>query len=128
MRIVLAFDREFRVYIEAIAEALRTFRSNVEVALTEVGNLEAEVDRLAPQLVISTSHISSNPVDPKLIGSIELSPEPGQTAKFRAGERHWESTNPTLGEILSVVDEARWLHMASPEAESTGPDEEEDSS
>jgi hypothetical protein len=117
MRILLAFESEYRVYMEAIAEALRTFRSNVEVALTDSRELEAEVDRLAPQLVISTSHISSNPVDPKLISSLELSPEPEQPSRFRAGERHWESTNPTLGEILSVVDETRGLHMTSHEAE-----------
>jgi hypothetical protein len=120
MRILLAFDREYRLYIEAIAEALRTFRSHVEVALTEVGNLEAEVERLDPQLVISTSHILTNPVDPKLIASAELTPEPNQPSRFRLGERHWESTNPTLGEILSVVDETRSLHMRSHEAESAG--------
>jgi len=118
MRILLAFDREYRLYIEAIAEALRRFRSHVEVALTETGNLETEVDRFEPQLVFSTSHISSNPVDPKVTASAELSPEPNQPSRFRLGERHWESTNPTLGEILSVVDETRSLHMTSHEAES----------
>ena len=117
MRILLAFEREYRLYIVTIAEALRTFRSNVEVALTEVGNLEAEVERLAPQLVISSSPIPTNPVDPKLIASTELSVEPDQPSRFRLGERHWESTNPTLGEILSVVDETRRLHMTSREAE-----------
>jgi hypothetical protein len=115
MRILLAFDREYRLYIEAIAEALRTFRSHVEVALTDSGDLEAEVERLAPQLVISTSHIPSNPVDPKLIASAELSPEPNQSSRFRLGERHWESTNPPLGGIFSVVDETRSLYMASRE-------------
>ena len=119
MRILLAFDREYRLYIEAIAEAMRTFRSHVEVALTETGNLEAEVDRYEPQIVLSTSHISSNPVDPKVTASAELSPEPNQPSRFRLGERHWESTNPTLGEILSVVDETRSLHMTSDEPEST---------
>ena len=118
MRILLAFDRESRLYIEAIAEAMRTFRSNVEVALTDSGNLEAEVDRFDPQLVFSTSHISSNPVDPKVTASAELSPEPNQPSRFRLGERHWESTNPNLGEILSVVDETRSLHMTSHEEES----------
>jgi hypothetical protein len=120
MRILLAFEREYRVYIEAIAEAIRTFRSHVEVALTEAGNLEAEVDRFDPQLVFSTSHISSNPVDPKVTASAELTPEPKHPSKFRLGERHWESTNPTLGEILSVVDETRSLHMTSHKAESAG--------
>ena len=113
VRVLLAYEGEYQPYIEAIAEALRTFRSHVEVALTEAGNLEAEVDRFDPQLVISTSHISSNPVDPKLIASVELSLEPNQPSRFRLGERHWESTNPTLGEILSVVDITRWRHMTS---------------
>lgn len=120
MRILLAFEREYRLYIEAIAEALRTFRSHVEVALTDAGNLEAEVDRFDPQLVISSSPIPTNPVDPKLTTSVRLTPEPNQPSRFRLGERHWESTNPTLGEILSVVDETRSLHMTSHEAESAG--------
>jgi len=129
MRVLLAFDREYPLYIEAIAEAIRTFRSNVEVAVTEAGNLEAEVERLAPQLVISTSHIPPNPVDPKLISSLELSLEPEQTSKFRAGEHHWESTHLTLAQILSLVDETTWLYRTSPEQVPThAADQEEESS
>jgi len=29
------------------------------------------------------------------------------------GERHWHSANPTLGEILSVVDETKGLFRSS---------------
>src|SRR3954468_23479063 len=125
MRVLLAFEEEYRVHIEAIAEALRTFRSHVEVALTNTEGLEAEVERFAPQLVICSSPIPSNPVDPQLISSIELSPEPDQPSRFRVGERHWESTNPTLGETLSVVDETNWLYKTSQEEELTENDEAE---
>ena len=125
MRILLAFDEDYRVYIEAIADAIRRFRSYVEVALTHYGELEAAVERFNPQLVISSSHIPSNPVDPQLIASIELSPEPDQPSRFRIGERHWESTNPTLGETLSVVDETNWLYKTSREQEPTDTDEAE---
>ena len=128
MRVLLAFDREYPLYIEAIAEAIRTFRSNVEVAVTEAGNLEAEVERLDPQLVITTSHIPPNPVDPKLISSLELSLEPEQTSKFRAGERHWEATYLTLAEILSLVDETTWLYRTSPEQEPTHAADQEEQS
>ena len=110
MRVLLVFEEEFRVYAEAIAEAIRTFRSHVEVALTNTRGLEAEVERFHPQLVISSSPIPSNPVDPQLMASIELSPEFDQPSSFRVGERHWESTNPTLGETLSVVDETNLLY------------------
>jgi hypothetical protein len=112
MRVLLAFEEEYRVHIEAIAEALRTFRSHVEVALTNTEGLEAEVERFVPQLVICSSPIPSNPVDPQLISSIELSPDPDQPSSFRVGERHWESTNPTLGETLSVVDETSLLYSS----------------
>ena len=117
MRVLLAFEEEYRVYIEAVANAIRTFRSHIEVALTNTEELEAEVERFDPQLVICSSPIPPNPVDPKLISSIEISPDPDQPASFRVGERHWESTNPTLGETLSVVDETNLLYRASREAE-----------
>ena len=126
MRVLLAFEEEFRVYGEAIAEAIRTFRSHVEVALTNTEELEAEVEHFHPQLVISSSPIPSNPVDPQLMASIELSPEFDQPSSFRVGERHWESTNPTLGETLSAVDETNLLYMASREKEPTDTDGEDE--
>jgi hypothetical protein len=123
VRILLAFEEEYRVYINAIADAIRTFRSYVQVAVTDTGRLEAEVERFDPQLVICNAPIPSNPVDPQLIASIELSPEPDQPSRFRVGERHWESTNPTLGETLSVIDETNWLYVTSREAEPVDTDE-----
>lgn len=113
MRVLLAFEEEYRLYMEAVADAIRTFHSHVQVAGTNPGGLEAEVERFDPELVICSSPIPSNPVDPQLIASIELSVEPDQASRFRVGERHWESTNPTLGETLSVVDETNLLCRTS---------------
>lgn len=111
MQVLLAGDEDYRLYTEATANAIRTFRSHVEVALTNMGELEASVERLDPQLVIvSGTAIPKNPIDDKLIGHAELSPEPDRPSKFRVGERFWESTNPTLGEILLVVDEVEELN------------------
>src|SRR5215211_8772518 len=128
MRVLLASDRKHPLYIGAIAQAIRMFRSHVEVVETDAGNLEADVERLAPQLVISTSQISPNPVDPKLISSLELSLEPEQTSKFRAGEHHWESTHLTLAQILSLVDETTWLYTTSPEQVPTHAADQEEAS
>ena len=119
MRVLLAFEDEYRVYMEAIAAALRTFRSDVEVALTDDRNLEAELERIDPQLLISSPPLPENPVDEELVARIELSPEPSQTSRFRVGERHWETTNPTLGEILPVVDEAKRLFRTFHDKEAT---------
>ena len=129
MRVLLAFEQDYRVYLEAIAKAIHTFRSHHQVALTKTQELEAQVERFDPHLVICSLPIPSNPVDPQLIASIELSPEPEQASRFRVGERHWESTNPALGEILSVVDETNWLYIrTSSEAEPLDTGEEEEAS
>ena len=119
MRILLAFEDEYRVYVEAIAAALRTFRPDVEVALTDGRSLKVELERLDPQLLIRGPPLPENPVDEELVARIELSSEPAQASRFRVGERHWESTNPTLGEILPVVDEAKRLSRTSGEQNAT---------
>jgi hypothetical protein len=115
MRVLLAFEEEYRVYMEAMAAALRTFRSEVEVTLADGRSLEAEVERFDPQLLISTLPIPENPIDEGLVARIELSPEPDQPSRFLVGERHWETMNPTLGEILPAVDEAKMLLRRSRE-------------
>ena len=116
MKVLLACDGEYRPYLEAIANAIRAFRSYVEVAVIDLEELETRVERLHPQLVIvSGARVPSNPVDPQLLGHIESFPESEQPSKFRVGERSWEATTPTVGEILSVVDEVHALYRSSRE-------------
>jgi hypothetical protein len=112
MRILLSFEKEYRLYMEAMAAALREFRSDVEVALVNGEELETEVERFDPQLVITSPPVPDNPFDNGL-AHIELSPDPQQPSRFRIGERQWERTNPTLGEILPVVDETKKLYRTS---------------
>jgi len=116
MRVLLSFEEEYRLYMEAMAAAIREFRSDAEVAVAKAGELEAEIERFDPQLVITSSPVPENPVD-KRLAQIELSPDANQLSRFRVGERRWESTNPTLGELLLVVDEAKRLLRTSREQE-----------
>jgi len=119
VKVLLACDGVQRLYTEALARAIRTFRSYVEVAVIDMGELETEVDRLHPQLVIvSGASIPPNPVDLQLLGHIELSPKSEPLSRFRVGERFWEATNPTtLGEIFTVVDEVQVLYSTFRERE-----------
>jgi hypothetical protein len=112
MRVLVSFEEEYRLYMEAIAAAIRRFRSNVEVVTAEGEELESEVERFDPQLIITSPPNPENPVDDGL-ARIELSPDPQQASRFRIGERRWERTNPTLGEILPVVDETKKLYRTS---------------
>jgi len=119
VKVLLACDGVQRLYTEALARAIRTFRSYVEVAVIDMGELETEVDRFHPQLVIvSGASIPPNPVDLQLLGHIELSPKSEPLSRFRVGERFWEATNPTtLGEIFTVVDEVQVLYSTFREQE-----------
>ena len=108
MRVLLSFEEQYRVYGQAMAAAIRQFRPGVEVAVCDGEDLEEEAERFDPQLVIYSPPVSENLVDTRL-ARIKLSPEPDQPSRFRVGDRHWETTNPTLGEILPVVDETKRL-------------------
>lgn len=112
VRVLLSFEEEYRLYMEAMAAAIREFRSDAEVAVAEAGELEAQMERFDPHLVITSPPVPENPVDERLT-RVELSPDANQPSRFRVGERRWESTNPTLGEILPVIDETKRLLRTS---------------
>jgi hypothetical protein len=116
MRVLVALEDEYRTYMEAMVAAIREFRPDIEVVAITGGSedLEAGVTRLDPQLVICNPPVPENPVGERL-ALIELSPDSTRATNFRVGERRWQSMNPTLGEILSVVDETKGLFRASRE-------------
>ena len=116
MKVLLALEKGYSTYMEAMAAAIREFRPNIEVVAIAGGSeeLEAAVKRLDPQLVICSLPAPENPVGERL-ALIELSPDSARPTKFRVGERRWQSVNPTLGEILSVVDETKGLSRTSRE-------------
>jgi hypothetical protein len=116
MKVLLALEEEYRTYMEAMADAIREFRPSMEVVAITGGlqDLEAETECLDPQLVICSPPVPGNPVGERL-ALIELSPDSARPTKFRVGERYWQSANPTLGEILSAIDEAKGLFRASRE-------------
>ena len=122
MRVLLSFEKKYRVYGQAMAAAIRQFRPDVEVAVVNGEDLEEEAERFDPQLVICSPPVPENLVDNRL-ALIELSPEPNQPSRFRVGERRWESTNPTLGEILPVIDETKRLRREAREQEEEEPND-----
>ncbi len=72
--------------------------------------LEAEVKRLDPQLVI----FSSRPDLAEALGDevpswVRLSQHPERPWRIRVGERRGELLNPTLEELISVLDETERL-------------------
>ena len=113
MRVLLAFEEQYRTYMEAMQAAIRAFRLEVEVlvaAAADAEELAAALERADPHLLVicNCPPTSYNLLDARP-ARIELSVETDRPSTFRVGERIWESTNPTLGEILPVIEETKKL-------------------
>jgi hypothetical protein len=54
----VAFEDQYQTYREVIAAAIQVLRPQVEVSTTDLDDLEAQVARLNPQVVISSQNRS----------------------------------------------------------------------
>jgi hypothetical protein len=108
MRVLVAFEDDYRTYRETIAAAIRVLRRpHAEVETAELGELAEHIERFDPQLVICTR---ANTVDPGGRPAwVELSVDPLEAAKVCVGGRYSERTNPTLDVLLGVIDEVEEL-------------------
>jgi hypothetical protein len=99
----VAFEESYRIYRETIAAALRVLRPETEVKSTILEELEGELERFDPQVVICSGH---KEVEPGIrLAWIELSIDPTMPNKISVGGRHYERTNPTMEELLKVIEE-----------------------
>ncbi|QIN78748.1 hypothetical protein GBA65_09690 [Rubrobacter marinus] len=105
MRILVAFDDEYRAFREAISGALSALRPEDEVeaaALPAIGDKVAAFD---PHLVIASL--------PGAFGTgaawVELSPEPDRPSRVCVGGRRSEAYNPSMDDLVAVAEEAEGL-------------------
>ncbi len=116
-RILVAFEDDYHAYASALATAIRVARPHLDVAAAGLEALQTEVARLDPHLVISSL---PNPAteqedeEGKLrLAWVELSVDPHLPSKFCVNGRRWESLNPSLEELLDVVEEVEQLLLSS---------------
>ncbi|QIN81224.1 hypothetical protein GBA63_00275 [Rubrobacter tropicus] len=107
MRLLVAFEEEYRAYQGAISSAIQVLRPGVEVEATGADALKEGLDRFAPQAVICSRPEGPDP-DGR-VAWIELPPEPDRTAVARLGDHRFELDNPSLETVLEVVDRAELL-------------------
>ena len=91
IRVLVAFDNAYRAYREVIGAAIRVLRSQVEVTTTDLDDLEAEVARLDPQVVISSRDKPASL--PPVVTWAKVPIEPGS-----------QTSDITLEMLLAVVD------------------------
>jgi hypothetical protein len=103
IKILIAFEDEFRVYQGTIAATIRILRPHSEVETTGLEVLGEKVESFDPRVVISSQ--------PRIASSdgvsawIELCIDPAQPTKIYAGERCSEMFNPTVDKLVAVLDE-----------------------
>jgi hypothetical protein len=103
IKILVAFEEDFRAYRETLAYAFQRLRPHVEVLTSGVETLDMELKRYGPQAVITSR--------PRSRGSegvtvwVELSVDPLKTTKVQIGERCSQMLNPTLERLLALVDD-----------------------
>ena len=115
-RILVAFEDDYQAYTDALSNAIRAARPHLKVTTATLEALQREVARLDPHLVISNLPNPATEQEGKLLlfpAWVELSLDPHLPSKFRVDSRRWESLNPSLEELLNLVEEAEQLALSN---------------
>ena len=118
MRILMAFDDGYRAYGDALSNAIGAVRPHLNVTTVGMDALQTQVARLDPHLVISNAPNPAAEQDEEEEGKlvlawVELSVDPRRPSQFCLSGRRWQSLNPSLEELLDVVDETELLVLSS---------------
>jgi hypothetical protein len=108
VRVLVAFEDTYRAYGDAIVRAIRSTYPRLEVlAVADVRELEAQVALFDPHLVITSR--SSHPASPASrhgrLSRVKLSVDPNQPSLLCVDGQVRESLNPSLEELLVVVED-----------------------
>jgi hypothetical protein len=107
MRILIAYEDSHRSYGQTLAGAIRGLWPVVETAVVQVRELEAEVGRFDPHLVVCNR---PNTIDPGgRLAWLRLSDEPEEPSEFCLAGRRWGAENPGLDEVLAFIEETEKL-------------------
>ena len=108
MRALIVYEDSHRSYGEAMVGAVRASRPGLEeVALAHLRDLEAELERLDPHLVVS-----SRPNTFETGGRaawVLLSDDPEEPSEVCIDGQHRSLENPGLEEMLEIIDETEKL-------------------
>jgi hypothetical protein len=113
VRVLVAFEEEYRIYQDAIMRTFRLLRPHIEVSVAELGTLEAKVAHLDPHLVICDR--------PDAVGAADVpawlvlpTKDYGHSAKLCLGGEYSEVNGLGLDELLRIVDGAERLVRTNP--------------
>ena len=104
MKVLVAYEDKYRFYRQVIARAIGNLRPQLEVRCARLEKLERELVLFDPHVVVSSQ---ANDVDRgSRTAWVELPVEPSYPADIRLAGDRTKTENPTLADVLSVLDEA----------------------
>jgi hypothetical protein len=108
IKIIVAFEDEFRAYQGTLAAAIRILRPEAEVVTAEPEKISGVAKRFGPDIIIG-----SPCKDADLEGVpawIELSLDPAQLTKVNVDGEYSEMANPTLDKLLAIIEKVAQLN------------------
>ena len=115
MRILVAFEDDYRVYREVIAAGISILRPHVEVETASLEALGERIEHFNPELVICGGHEATP--SGGTAAWVEIPLDPLQPAKLWVGERYSERSNTTVEELVAVIDEVEELTQTNGDIE-----------
>jgi hypothetical protein len=109
-RVLVVFEEDYRSYREAIACALKSLRPRAEVMVAELDKLEAEIERVSPDLVICSQPKAGDSSD-RFVW-VEVPADPNRPSAICLEGRCSKTTHLTLDDLLSIVDAAEAFSRA----------------
>ena len=105
LRILLA--NEPRSYRETLAAAIRILKPNIEVFVVDPDELDSEVERLGPQLVICSR--TTPTVEMQSLAWVELYPEYSSESVVSVGGERSTIAWIELADLLRIIDRVESL-------------------
>lgn len=103
IKVIVAFQNEFRAYQSTLAATIGILRPDAEVVTAEPETLKAVAKRIVPDIVIGSQFKCED-----LLGVpawIQLSLDPAHLTKVSMDGRYSEISNPTLDKLLAIIEQ-----------------------
>jgi hypothetical protein len=115
VRVLVAFEDDYRSYREVIAAGICVLRPRTEVETAPMQELEERFERFDPQLVIcgQPNTLGSR----RCAGWVELPLDPTRPTKICVAGRYSKHTNPTIDVLIAIIDEIEQLLLTNSDFE-----------
>ena len=107
IRILVAFEEDYRAYRDALSAAVKILRPDVEVMTVEPGKVAGAARRFAPDIVIGNGFEEADLEG--VAAWVELPVNPTRSTRVNIDGDYSEMVNPTLDELLVAIEEVAQL-------------------